>query len=77
MTDKASFLAGVEFVLRHYEKHNTGGSPFKLTEIDPETWWSQVILRPHPEFMPRSRDHFEARIARWKELAAGHVESGA
>jgi len=69
----------VDFVLRHTESYrtDTGESEpiFQPTEIDPDIWWSQCMLTPQPELLPRSREHFEARIARWKELARAALDA--
>jgi len=68
--DLATLDAAIDFIMGHYEQ----GSPFRLTAVDPDEWWSKVQIEPHrPEsLLPASRAHFEARKARWKELAREH-----
>lgn len=56
----------VRFVLSHYE---VGGMPFGVEPVDPNEWWGKVRLLPSPKLLPASSAHFEARIARWQELA--------
>ena len=59
----------VKFVLSHYEQSAKGPTMFTPVEVDPETWWSGMILTPKPKYAPRSQEHFEARIRQWQKHA--------
>lgn len=63
----------VDFILGHYECYPGGESLFTLDEVDPETWWDNLCIRPHEGLLPNSRRHLEARKARWKELVREHL----
>lgn len=73
MTDEESFVAGVMFALRHYERHTTGQPAFTLVDVDPAQWWSEVILTPKPKYLSKSQAHYEARLARWEVLAREYL----
>lgn len=66
----------IAFVFGHYE---VGPIPFDLRPVDIDQWWSKRTLNPHDpdKLFPESRQHFEARKARWIELATAHVVGGA
>jgi hypothetical protein len=63
----------IEFVLGHQE---AGPLPFTAQPVDPDAWWGQMQLTGNDpsRLLPKSRAHFEARLRRWKELAAEHFE---
>lgn len=67
----------IDFVLGH---HEAGPMPFTPDPVDPDEWWSKIQLPPldPARLHPKSRAHFEARKARWKEpaIAAAIREAG-
>ena len=56
----------VRFCLTHYEHIPGKGTPFTITPIDPDKWWSQVVLGERSD---NSQQHMEARIKVWQEAA--------
>jgi hypothetical protein len=56
----------VRFCLTHYEHIPGKGTPFEITSIDPDKWWSQVVMG---EIGEKSQQHMEARIKVWQEAA--------
>lgn len=65
--EREGMKRAVRFVLSH---HEAGPMPFQPTPVDPDRWWQdmQIAVKVPENLLPRSRAHFEARIARWQDL---------
>lgn len=66
-------MFAAEFVLTHYEQHKTGETAFTPKPVDPDTWWSEMMLTPQPKFSTNSAEHLRKRIDRWIELITAEL----